>query len=104
MKAYRDRYAEITAKGAQVVGISTDDLETLKKFKESLGAPFPFLSDPGGKVADQYGGTDSGYAKRATFVVGQDGVIGHVDESMAAVIPDAAIEACPSGATKKTTI
>jgi peroxiredoxin len=82
------------------VAISLDDAATLKKFKESLGAPFPFLSDPGGKVAEQYGGTKEGHAKRATFVIAQDGTIGHTDTGMAALIPDPAIDACPH----KTTI
>ena len=53
------------------------------------------LSDPGGKVADSYGGTKEGYAKRVTFVIAQDGTIGHSDEGMAALIPDPAIDACP---------
>jgi peroxiredoxin len=77
-----------------------DDAATLKKFKESLAASFPFLSDEGGKVAEQYGGTSSGHAKRATFVIAQDGTIGHTETGMAAIIPDPAIDACP----KKTTI
>jgi peroxiredoxin Q/BCP len=70
-------------------------VETLKKFKESLGAPFPILSDPDGKVADAYGGTSEGHAKRVTFVIAQDGTIGHSDSGMAALIPDPAIDACP---------
>jgi peroxiredoxin len=96
MTAYRDQYANVTAKGAQVVAISTDDLETLKRFKAELGAPFRFLSDPEGKVAALYGGAKDGHAKRATFVVNQDGTIAHVDEGMAALAPDPAIAACPS--------
>jgi thioredoxin-dependent peroxiredoxin len=95
MTAYRDQYAKIQEKGAQVVAISTDDVETLKRFKESLGAPFPFLSDPGGKVAALYGGADEGYANRATFVVEPDGTIGHTESDMAAMNPAGAIDACP---------
>jgi peroxiredoxin len=97
MTAYRDRYAKIQAKGAQIVAISTDDVETLKKFKESLGAPFPFLSDPEGKVAAQFGGASEGYANRATFVIAPDGTIGHTETGMAALVPDPAIDACPQG-------
>ncbi len=100
MSAYRDRYEKVTSKGAQVVAISTDDLDTLKKFKESLKAPFTFLSDPDGKVAAQYGGANEGYAKRATFVVNQDGTIGHTEEGMAALVPDPAIDACPTKGAK----
>lgn len=96
MEAYRDQYAKVRDKGGQVVAISTDDPATLKKFKESLNAPFIFLSDPGGKVAAQYGGVmDEGYAKRATFVVHRDGTIGHTEEGMAALNPGNAIDACP---------
>src|SRR5262245_25651870 len=94
MQAYRDAYAKVQEKNAQVVAISTDDTETLKKFKESLGAPFTFLSDPEGKVAAQYGGTKEGYAKRTTYVVSQDFTIGHTDSGMAALVPDPAIAAC----------
>src|SRR6266545_5917967 len=100
MTAYRDRYAKVKEKGAQVVAISTDDTETLKKFKESLGAPFTFLSDPGGTVAAQYGGAEEGYAKRRTFVVNPDGTIAHTDADMAALVPDPAIDACARGPTK----
>ena len=102
MTAYRDRYAKILEKGAQVVAISTDDLDTLKRFKESLGAPFTFLSDPQGKVASLYGGTTESYAKRATFVVNQDGTVGHTEEGMAALVPDQAIDACPTRVGPKT--
>lgn len=85
------------------MAISTDDVATLKKFKESLGAPFIFASDPGGKVAAQYGGVMAeGPAKRATFVINTDGTIGHTEEGMAALNPDAAVDACPSKDAPKT--
>jgi thioredoxin-dependent peroxiredoxin len=100
MQAYRDRYAKIQEEQSQVVGISTDDVETLKKFKESVGAPFPFLSDPGGKVASQYGGLTMGYAKRVTYVIAQDGTIVHTESGSAAIVPDQAVDACSRG--KKT--
>jgi len=102
MTAYRDRYEKIQTNGAQVIAISTDDQETLKKFKESLGAKFTFLSDPGGTVAAQYGGVQEGHAKRNTFVVQTDGTIGHTESGMEAMVPDKAIDACaPKGATQK---
>jgi peroxiredoxin len=94
LKAYRDRYAKIQTAGAQVVAISTDDVETLAKFKASLGAPFLFLSDPGGTVAKQYGGLDEGYANRVTYVIQPDGTIVHTDRDMDAIVPDPAIDAC----------
>ena len=59
----------MAGKGAQVVGISTDDRATQKRFKEENQLPYPLLSDAGGKVADQYGGTMPvfGVANRATL-------------------------------------
>jgi thioredoxin-dependent peroxiredoxin len=103
MQAYRDRYEKVRTNGAQVVAVSMDDAETLKKFKESLGAPFTFLSDPDGKVAALYGGVDSGHAKRATYTIAKDGTIGHEETGMAAIIPDPSIDACaPKGGPTKT--
>lgn len=103
MEAYRDQYAKVREKGGQVVAISTDDVATLKKFKESVNAPFIFLSDPDGKVAAQYGGVmEQGLAKRATFVVNTDGTIGHTEEGMAALNPGNAVDACPRKGAPKT--
>jgi peroxiredoxin Q/BCP len=36
--------------GSTVIAISTDDLETSKRFKESLKAPFHFVADEKGEV------------------------------------------------------
>ena len=88
----------MTKKGAQVIGISTDDVATLKRFKEKLGAPFPLLSDPGGKVAKQYAGLIPvvGLANRANVVVGKDGLVKEVVTGSDAVDPSTAIASCPS--------
>jgi peroxiredoxin Q/BCP len=96
VKAYRDQYASVVGKGAQVVGISTDDVATQKRFKDEHQLPFPLLSDVGGKVAKKYGGTVPliGFANRATFVVGQDGVVKEIVTGSAAIDPAGAILAC----------
>jgi peroxiredoxin Q/BCP len=80
-----------------VVGISTDSVEAQKKFREQQKLPFPLLSDPGGKVAKQYGGTMPviGFANRATFVVGQDGVVKEIITGQDAIDPGGAISSCP---------
>ena len=95
MKAYRDKYAAIRAKGAEVVAVSTDDVATLRRFKASLGAPFSFLSDPGGRVAAQYAGYSHGTADRATVTVDTDGTIAHVTKGLGAIFPEGDIKACP---------
>lgn len=97
MRAYRDQYASVVGKGAQVVGISTDDVATQKRFKDENQLHFPLLADEGGKVAKQYGGTVAviGLANRATFVVGQDGLVKEIVTGNDAIDPQGAIAACP---------
>jgi len=97
VRAYRDQYAAIVGKGAQVVGISTDDAATQKKFRDENQLPFPLLSDEGGKVAKRYGGTVIllGLANRTTFVIGQDGLVKEIVSGSDAINPTGAIAACP---------
>lgn len=80
------------------MAISTDDVETLRKFKEKTKAPYPLLSDPGGKVASQWVGLMPlvKLAKRANFVVGQDGTVKEVIEGGDAIDPTAAVNSCPA--------
>jgi peroxiredoxin Q/BCP len=94
---FRDRYGEVEKKGAQVVGISVDDVATQKRFKEEMKLPYPLLSDKDGAVAKQYAGTMPlvGVASRANFVIGQDGVVREVVEGGDAVDPTSAIKSCP---------
>jgi len=94
---FRDHIGEVEAKGAQVVGISVDSVETQRKFKEQYKLPFPLLSDEGGKVAAQYSGTMPlvGFAKRANVVIGQDGLVKAMVEGGDAVDPTSAIASCP---------
>lgn len=94
MAAFRDRFAEFTAAGAQVLGISKDDLETQKRFHQSLSLPFPLLADPEGKVARAFGVDQGEYAARVTFVIGKDGVVKQVIEGKEAIDPSGALSAC----------
>ena len=94
MSAFRDRYPEI-ADAAQVLSVSTDTLETQKKFAESLKTPFPLLADADGTVAKAYGvWNDAGYASRVTFVIDADGKVRAVFEGKDALDPAGAIAAC----------
>jgi thioredoxin-dependent peroxiredoxin len=94
---FRDHFSEVEAKGAQVIGISVDKLETQKKFKAEYKLPFPLLSDAGGKVAAQYAGKMPvvGLAQRANFVIDQDGTIKAIVEGGQAVDPTSTIASCP---------
>jgi len=84
---FRDLASEFEAVGAQRLGISVDSVEKQKSFSAKNGFDYPLLADVGGKVAADYGvkrGSLMGRltpVKRATFVIGQDGLIAQVISS-----------------------
>lgn len=65
--------------GAQLLGISIDDVASHQAFAESLNLRFPLLADddPAGDVAGRYGVLNErdGKSERALFVVDPKGVI-----------------------------
>jgi len=73
---FRDLADEFAAVGASLVGISADDIEKQAEFsaKHSLG--FPLIADTDRTIADAFGvRRRRGPNKRATFVLGSDGVV-----------------------------
>jgi peroxiredoxin Q/BCP len=57
-----------------VVGVSTDDVETLGRFQEERDLPYPLVSDAKGVIARAYRARWPilGRARRVTYLVGQD--------------------------------
>jgi thioredoxin-dependent peroxiredoxin len=93
---FRDHTADLKKAGITVLGVSTQDLASHRRFTAKEHIPFPLLSDPDGRVAKLYGvpvrnvpalGRIFG---RTTFVIDKDGrvartwpnvsIIGHVNE------------------------
>lgn len=80
-KEFRDLYAQFTKAGAEVCGISRDNLASHAKFKCKYELTFPLLSDEDGKVCEAYSTwvEKSMYGKkymgiqRATFLVNPQG-------------------------------
>ena len=78
---FRDLAAEFAAAGAHRVGISQDTVEKQKEFSTTHGFDYPLLTDVEGEVSALYGVKRKGLlaklaaVKRATFVIGQDGVL-----------------------------
>jgi len=95
MSAFRDFKERFAGKNAQVLGVSMDDLDTQKKFAESLKLPFPLLADPKGEAAEAYGVKNGVYASRTTFVIDPDGKVLKVVEGKDALDPSPALDACP---------
>ena len=91
MSAFRDRHPEFAGQNAQVLGISTDDLDTQKRFAESLEAPFPLLADADASVAKHYGVFSGKVARRVTFVISKQGRILEVFEGAEALDPAGAL-------------
>ena len=79
---FRDRYPQIQEKGAVVLGVSKDSVESHKKFEEKHGLPFPLLVDESLEVITAYDvlkpGKDGKPTKsliRSTYLIDEDGII-----------------------------
>src|SRR5260370_32081914 len=95
MSAFRDAIERFAGKNAQVLGVSMDDLDTQKRFAQSLNLPFPLLADPKGEAAEAYGVKNGSYANRATFVIGPGGKVLKLIEGKDAPDPTPALHAPP---------
>ncbi len=96
MQGYQAGIQKFREGGNVVVGISMDDLETLKKWAKSLQLTYPLLSDASGKVTEAYGVMMPGQrlAMRVTFVIDKEGKIKYVEEGGTAIDPAGAMTAC----------
>lgn len=74
--SFRDSLGEFTARGAIVLGVSTQDAASHRAFRDRYGLKFPLLADPEKKITRAYNALGIlGVAKRVTYVVGPDGRI-----------------------------
>ena len=76
---FRDHVFKLRDAGADVLGVSLDDVKSHEAFAEKYKLPFPLLADTQHDASKAYGVlTTSGsfeYAKRETFIVDPKGVI-----------------------------
>lgn len=96
MQAYRDRYAEIQKLHGRVIAVSTDDVETLKKWRAELKAPQTFVSDADQKLVKLF---DTklpivGIAARRTFTIGKGRKVTEVIAGNDAIDPSSSVRAC----------
>jgi len=80
LSMFRDRYSDLAAAGVVLLGISTDELESHRRFRQSLDLPFRLLSDADQTVCHAYDvlGLFGMNTRRVTYVVGRDGRIAGV--------------------------
>jgi peroxiredoxin Q/BCP len=85
----RDHNNDIRSKGAQILGVSTQDEESHRKFTKKFNLNFPLLADTDGAVGRAYGTlgggglvsrlkSAAGMADRVTFIIDENGKIAHV--------------------------
>lgn len=79
---FRDRLDGLKALGVSVVGVSRDDAESHRKFREKNQLNFPLLVDVDGKVTEAFGASapDRPRSRRISFLIGKDGRILHVTD------------------------
>ena len=80
--AFRDDRQNLAALGAEVVGVSVDDVESHLDFAKEHRLPFPLLADAGGAVAARYGSIRNfgliKLARRNTFLIDPQGRVAKV--------------------------
>ena len=81
MCSVRDRWDDYVATGAEVVGISTDSVESHRKFAEHHKLPLRLLSDADGSASKLYGARSliPGKVARSVFVIDASGIVRHSD-------------------------
>jgi peroxiredoxin Q/BCP len=80
---FRDNLNSLASAGYQVLGVSKDEPEALRRFKDEQGLTFPLLSDPELTVHQAYGayGEKNSYGRvvtgtiRSTFVLDEEGAV-----------------------------
>ena len=79
---FRDDLHKLEALGAQVVGVSVDDVISHLAFASKYSLPFPLLADASGAVAARYGSIRDlvlvKFARRNTFLIDPQGRIAKV--------------------------
>jgi peroxiredoxin Q/BCP len=74
MRTFAEQYDSLIGPDVVLVAISTDSVETHRRFAASLKLPFRLLSDPDQRISKLYASKDpNGYNRRTVYIVGPDG-------------------------------
>ncbi len=76
MSAFQRDIGSFEKRDTQVLGVSPDDLDTHRRFSESLNLTFPLVVDEGGGIRSQYG------SGRIAFLIDKEGIVRHVEKGM----------------------
>ena len=81
--SFRDSYEIFKEAGVEVIGISSDSIDSHSKFASHHKLPFILLSDEGSKVRKLYGvgSTFKLIPGRVTYIIDKKGVVRHIFSS-----------------------
>src|SRR5439155_16583217 len=92
--AFRDSYEVFKDAGAEIIGVSSDSVESLRQFTKEHQLPFILLSDVDGVIRKRFGvPTAFGLPGRVTYIIDRQGIVRriffsqftskrHVDEAL----------------------
>lgn len=88
--SFRDNLPRFKGTDAVILGISPDDVESHRRFREKFALPYELVADEGHRIAEAYGvwGEKSMFGRtffgnrRTTFLVDRDGRIARVFEKV----------------------
>lgn len=82
--SFRDSYESFKDLGAEVIGVSSDSVESHKGFAEKHHLPFPLLADKSGMARKAFGvpNTAGLIPGRVTYIIDKDGVVRYTFNSM----------------------
>jgi thioredoxin-dependent peroxiredoxin len=80
----RDSYGEFRSRGVEIFGVSADDADSHREFRDKYQLPFPLLVDDSHALAAAFGveTSDRGFYKRSTVVIDAEGHVAKVLENV----------------------
>lgn len=85
--SFRDQYEDFKDLGAEVIGVSSDSVESHKKFAKRHHLPFILLSDNDKKIRNLFGVKPSLFGLipgRVTYIVDRNGIVQLIFDSLVA--------------------
>lgn len=84
--SFRDNYQSLLSQGFEVIGVSTDDEKSHKKFETKYSLPFTLIADESKEIVEAYGvwveknmyGKKYMGTARKTFLINGDGIIDQI--------------------------
>lgn len=82
---FRDNFEVFKDMGAEIIGVSSDSVESHLDFAKKYNLPFTLLADVNGKVRELYGVPKAAgglFPGRVTYIIDRMGVVRYIFESL----------------------